>query len=104
MNIAYLQLGSNVGDRLKLLSSAVNCIENEIGNVLTLSQIYQSTPWMVEGQENYLNQIIKIETKLSSEELLRDVLLIENNFAPKTITLNSVVFNTSKIFPLFINS
>ena len=79
MNVAYLQLGSNIGDRFKQLSSAVNCIKEEIGNVLSFSQIYQSTPWRVEGQENYLNQIIKIETNLSSNELLRGVLLIENN-------------------------
>ena len=79
MNVAYLQLGSNIGDRLKELSSAVNCIKEEIGNVLSVSKIYQSTPWRVEGQENYLNQIIKIETNLSSNELLKGVLLIENN-------------------------
>ena len=79
MNVAYLQLGSNIGDRLKELSSAVNCIKDEIGNVLSVSKIYQSTPWRVEGQENYLNQIIKIETNLSSNELLKGVLLIENN-------------------------
>ena len=79
MNLAYLQLGSNLGDRLELISNAVKCIKENVGALLSFSKIYQSTPWRVEGQESYLNQIIKIETNLSSEDLLISVLKIEKD-------------------------
>tara|TARA_B110001469_G_C9398697_1_gene205054 strand:- start:85 stop:570 length:486 start_codon:yes stop_codon:yes gene_type:complete len=79
MNLAYLQLGSNLGDRLELISNAVKCIKENVGTLLSFSKIYLSTPWRVEGQQSYLNQIIEIETNLSAEDLLISVLKIEKD-------------------------
>ena len=77
MNIVFLQLGSNIEDRILYLENAVKMIENEIGNILTKSKIYESTPWGVKKQHNFLNQIIEITTKLSENTLLDQILEIE---------------------------
>ena len=79
MNIVYLQLGSNLGDRQELISEAVLQISYHVGNVKLRSQIYESTPWRVDGQENYLNQIIQVTTLLSAAEILSLALNIEND-------------------------
>ena len=77
MNIVFLQLGSNLGDRELLLKDAITEIEDRVGNILECSKVYESTPWRVEGQENYLNQILKVKTTLLADEVLSVVLDIE---------------------------
>ena len=57
MNIVFLQLGSNLGNREQLLRTSISYIEESVGEVVKKSKVYESTPWSVEGQEDYLNQI-----------------------------------------------
>ena len=64
MNIVFLQLGSNLGDRELLLKDAILAIENRVGDIVNFSKVYESSPWRVEGQDNFLNQILKIKTTL----------------------------------------
>lgn len=79
MNIVFLQLGSNLGDRELLLQAAIISIEEIVGEVVKKSKVYESTPWRVEGQENYLNQILKVKTKLQADNVLVSILEIEKN-------------------------
>ena len=77
MNIIFLQLGSNLGDRELLLQDAVLAIEDRVGPVVEKSRIYESTPWRVEGQEDYLNLIVKLKTELKADNVLVTILDIE---------------------------
>ena len=77
MNIVFLQLGSNLGERESLLQDAIIAIEGRIGQVVEKSKVYESTPWRVEGQKNYLNQIVKVKTELLADDILSTVLDIE---------------------------
>jgi len=77
MNNVFLQLGSNISDRILFLKNAIKIIENEIGDVLTKSKIYESAPWGIKKQNNFLNQIIEITTKLNENILLDKILEIE---------------------------
>ena len=70
MSLVYLQLGSNLGDRLSVLNTAVQKISDQIGEVVLLSQVYQSSPWGVEGQGDFLNQVILIDSIHSAELIL----------------------------------
>jgi 2-amino-4-hydroxy-6-hydroxymethyldihydropteridine diphosphokinase len=79
MNTVYLQLGSNLGERKRLISDATKEISEYIGKVSVRSQIYESTPWRVDGQDNYLNQIIEVKTLFSAQETLVSALKIEND-------------------------
>ena len=78
MNQVFLQLGSNMGERHQYLSSAISLIEEKIGAVESASKIYESTPWRVDGQENYLNQVLLVKSNLSSLGVLHEALQIEN--------------------------
>ena len=77
MNIVFLQLGSNLGDRELLLKDAITAIKNRVGDIVEFSKVYESAPWRVEGQENYLNQILKVKTILQADKVLSIVLDIE---------------------------
>ena len=68
-----------MGEREHLLSDAVLQRSNHVGSVNLRSQIYESTPWRVDGQENYLNQIVQVETLFSAPETLSSLLKIEND-------------------------
>ncbi len=77
MNIVFLQLGSNLGEREVLLQDAITAIEDKVGFVIEKSKVYESTPWRVEGQENHLNQILKVKTEMLADDVLSAILDIE---------------------------
>ena len=105
MNTVYLQLGSNLGQRELLISNAVEEISEYVGSINVRSQIYESAPWRVDGQENYLNQIIKVKTLLSAEDTLIAVLKIENDlgrvriekWGERLIDIDIIFFNNEII-------
>ena len=74
---AILLLGSNLGDRQLLLQTAIQQIELEAGQVLSISSIYETAPWGTESQNGYLNQAICIETSSNPFELLATLQKIE---------------------------
>jgi 2-amino-4-hydroxy-6-hydroxymethyldihydropteridine diphosphokinase len=105
MNIVFLQLGSNLGDRELLLKDAILAIEERVGKVIKKSKVYESTPWRSEGQRNYLNQILKVKTELQSDDVLFTILDIEKNlgrlrlekWSERLIDIDIIFFNDSII-------
>jgi 2-amino-4-hydroxy-6-hydroxymethyldihydropteridine diphosphokinase len=75
----YLILGSNIGDRIKNIKTAVNTIRLYIGNVVRASSIYLTEPWGHTDQAAFYNQVIEIETELDADETLNKVLSIEES-------------------------
>ena len=78
MNTVFLQLGSNMGDRDAYLKNVNKLITEEIGAIQKKSKIYESVPWGVENQNNYLNQVLEIKSEFPAEEVLEKVLQIED--------------------------
>ncbi len=74
--IVHIALGSNVGNRFELLQNALHKIYLEIGEVLQVSQIYETPAWGFEGNA-FLNACIAVSTRFSAEEILRKLLKIE---------------------------
>jgi 2-amino-4-hydroxy-6-hydroxymethyldihydropteridine diphosphokinase len=75
----YLLLGTNLGDRKKNLSSACASIEKYLGKIIRKSSIYESDAWGFHDQPYFYNQVVKIKTILSPEELLKRISHIEKN-------------------------
>lgn len=70
MNKVYLSLGSNQGDSRQLLQSAVDTINQDMGNVVQVSSVYQTAAWGVENQPDFLNIALCLHTELTPQELL----------------------------------
>lgn len=73
----YLLLGTNLGDRKKNLTTAITSIENHLGKIIQKSSIYESEAWGFHDQPAFYNQVVKLITSFSPEELLKKITLIE---------------------------
>jgi len=72
--IAYLGLGSNVGDRRGNLMAAAEAV-----GARRMSSIYETAPQgEVLDQPDFLNAVVEIETELGPEELLKRCKEIES--------------------------
>lgn len=85
MTRVYLSLGSNVGDRLATLKSAVQRLNGiEAIRFLDASPLYDSEPWETEPgqtaseQRWFLNCVVAVETSLAPRALLAELQAIES--------------------------
>ena len=72
----YIALGTNLGNRLANLRAAIQAMPPEI-QVLAESHVYETPPWGYEEQPAFLNMVIKAETKLEPEPLLKRLKQLE---------------------------
>lgn len=77
MSIAYLLIGGNLGDRLAYLQKAGTLIEQNCGNIVHSSAIYETAAWGVRDQPGFYNQALAVNTPLTPENLMRQLLAIE---------------------------
>jgi 2-amino-4-hydroxy-6-hydroxymethyldihydropteridine diphosphokinase len=69
--MAFLGLGSNLGDRLANLQAAIETMQIEPGlRVTASSRVWETTPVGGPPQPDYLNAVIRVETDLSARDLL----------------------------------
>ena len=77
--ICYIGLGANLGARQRTLRRAIELIKDlPAVKLLRVSSFYESEPWGVVNQPNYLNAAIKISTTLEPLALLDELLRIES--------------------------
>lgn len=75
-HIVYLALGTNLGDRLANLKQAISALTPQL-EVKAKSQVYETPPWGVEEQPKFLNQVLKANTYLDPEPLLKHLKRLE---------------------------
>lgn len=77
-SLAYLGLGSNLGNRSVFLSSALRQLNAGDLTVIRSSEIYESAPiGPVQDQPPYLNLVVEIRTGLAPVALLHRILAVE---------------------------
>lgn len=72
----WFSVGSNLGDRLANLQTAVDALA-EVGSVRT-SRVYETEPVGVDGQPHFLNAVLELATDLPPQDLLHLCTDIEN--------------------------
>ena len=77
MNKVFLGIGTNLGDRAANIKKAYQLIEKYMGQITLQSSCYETAPWGVLDQPNFINSCIAIETDLSPIVLLNKITLIE---------------------------
>lgn len=93
-------IGGNVGDRLSYLRRASALLASECGRIVQDSLLYETAPWGNTKQPAFLNQALEIETKLTAEELMQQLLNIEEQlgrrrtekYGPRTIDIDILLF------------
>lgn len=74
---AYLGLGSNMGYRRGNLTMAAAMLAERTGDILALSNLYETEPWGFVSSTPFLNAALELETSLSPFDLLDATRLIE---------------------------
>ena len=95
----YLGLGSNLGDRMSNLASAVERLSREI-TIKKISSVYETEPVYYKEQPLYLNAVLSAVTELEPSDLLRFVKGIESDLgrqpsfrnAPRTIDIDILFY------------
>ena len=72
----YLALGSNLGNRLENLQLAIAALSPQM-DVKAKSHIYETPPWGYEDQPKFYNQVVKAETYVQPEPLLKHIKRLE---------------------------
>ncbi|MCE9622789.1 MAG: 2-amino-4-hydroxy-6-hydroxymethyldihydropteridine diphosphokinase [Actinomycetia bacterium] len=97
-HVAFLALGSNLGEREHYLRFAVS----ELGGVVAMSQVFETEPvGGPDGQDAYLNMVVKVETALDPYELIRHCQRIEEDaqrqrvvhWGPRTLDIDLLFFD-----------
>jgi dihydroneopterin aldolase / 2-amino-4-hydroxy-6-hydroxymethyldihydropteridine diphosphokinase len=97
----YIGLGSNRGNRIEYLYSALTALDaGELIRVVDLSSVYETRPVGPEGQGDFLNAVAKIQTLLPPRSLIATLLEREKElgrersirWGPRTIDLDILLF------------
>ncbi len=106
MNVAFLCLGGNIGERLAFINEAKHLIKRFCGEIELESNIYETQAWGNDEAPDYYNQCIKLKTKWEAEELLVKLLMIEKEMGrertkfkneSRPIDLDILLFNETCI-------
>jgi 2-amino-4-hydroxy-6-hydroxymethyldihydropteridine diphosphokinase len=105
-DIAYVALGSNLGDREEYLERARSALAALPGTrLLRASSVEETAPVGDVPQGPYLNQMVAIETELAPGELLDRLHEIERSagrvrgvrWGPRTLDLDIVMFDRQTV-------
>jgi 2-amino-4-hydroxy-6-hydroxymethyldihydropteridine diphosphokinase len=80
--IAYIGIGSNVGDREVNCRKAIELLA-ESGKVVSVSSLYRTEPVGYHEQEDFINAVAKVETDRTPAELLTVCRAIEDRLGRK---------------------
>lgn len=102
LNIAYIGIGSNEGDRLKNIKDSIYLISKLDGcKVDSVSSIYETLPFGKTDQQNFYNAVIKIKTEQVVNDLFFSLKEIEKKigriqrekWGPREIDLDILLYN-----------
>jgi 2-amino-4-hydroxy-6-hydroxymethyldihydropteridine diphosphokinase len=97
----YLSLGSNIGNRLLIIRSALERIgENPFFSDIVVSRLYLTEAIGFFNQRDFMNCALRLETELSAQELLREINKIEEEFGrrreikwgPRTLDIDIIFY------------
>ena len=96
MTVAYVGLGSNLGDREETIRRAIAALPG----VLAVSELRETDPVGVTEQPAFLNGAAALDTELSPREVLDTLLAIERQlgrerrerWGPRTIDLDLLLY------------
>ena len=90
MATLYLSLGTNMGDRPKNLSQAMELIAREVGTVVAASDVIETEPWGFDSGNAFLNMVAKVETELEPIDALHVTQEIEKRLGRSEKSENGV--------------
>lgn len=103
--LAYLSLGSNLGNRARNLRTAIAMLPDEAVRVRKVSHVYETEPVDYLDQPWFLNCVVEAETLLAPSELLQALQNIERKMrskkqfakGPRIVDLDILLYNDKTV-------
>ena len=101
MSIAYISIGSNLGDREENCKQVLRLLNANGIFIKKQSRMYETEPWGVKDQPKFINMAVEAETDKKPEELLRILKEIEKEigrtetvkWGPRVIDLDILFYD-----------
>jgi len=101
MSIAYIGIGSNLGNREENCQKAIALLIEKNIKITKRSSPYEIEAWGVKEQPRFINMAVEIETNLEPAELLKVIKEIENSmgrrkgirWGPRVIDLDVLLYD-----------
>lgn len=101
MAIVYLSIGSNLGRREENCLKALEAMKEKGLTIRKRSLLYETEPWGVRDQPNFINLALEIETDLPPMGLLQLIKEIEHQmgraetfkWGPRIIDIDILLYN-----------
>lgn len=101
MPIVHIGIGSNLGNREENCRNALRLISEKAGSLIKQSSMYETQPWGVKDQPEFVNMAVEIETQAEPAVLLGILKGIEqelgrketSRWGPRTIDLDILFYN-----------
>ncbi|MGB0885909.1 MAG: 2-amino-4-hydroxy-6-hydroxymethyldihydropteridine diphosphokinase [Chitinophagales bacterium] len=101
LNFVIFSLGSNMGNRLAYLNLAIKGLENQLGDLLIKSNVFETEAWGNKAQTSFLNQVVVFQTNKKPEACLNILQSIEKeqqrkrneHWGPRTLDIDILFFN-----------
>ena len=101
VNLVYLALGSNLGNKKTNLNKCIDLIKKEEIFIKKRSKFYSTKSWPNKNFPNFINAIILVETKFSITELFLKIKKIEKKLGrtkskrnhPRVCDIDIIDFN-----------
>ena len=99
---AFIALGSNMGDKKKYLDDAVKAMDDLDGcRIVTVADYIETEPYGGVEQDDFLNSVLLMETRLQPEVLLEKLHEIEGladrkrtiRWGPRTLDLDIILYD-----------
>ena len=74
-----LGLGTNLGDRIANINKAYDLLEKKLGPIISKSSYYESEPWGVLDQPNFINTAAAFNAEIPTHDLLDLINSIEKD-------------------------
>jgi 2-amino-4-hydroxy-6-hydroxymethyldihydropteridine diphosphokinase len=106
-----LGLGTNIGDREANLLQAIQLLELDGWvEIEKISSIYETAPFGVTDQADFLNMVVSVKSTLSPRELLAHCLKIEDkmgrkrtqHWGPRVIDIDLLIYDKFQICDEFL--
>ncbi|MDR1544613.1 MAG: 2-amino-4-hydroxy-6-hydroxymethyldihydropteridine diphosphokinase [Prevotellaceae bacterium] len=85
-----IALGTNLGDREKNFEHAISLITKKIGKVVKVSSFYKTAPEGFVSDNEFLNAVILVKTKLSVYQIFKQTQRIEKILGRKKKSKNKI--------------
>ena len=103
--VAYLGLGTNLGNRQRNLSAARRRLRQRGVRILRQSSVIETEPWGDQNQPRFLNQVLKVEWGGAPRQLLEAAKAVEQEggrrptrkWGPRVIDIDILYFGDEAV-------